>query len=74
MVPNVKKLAAAFNQVRAQNPLENEDDLSTQLQEFLVASGTAHDLSENEIDRLAISVGVPKDRLGEFKEELASWL
>lgn len=74
MVPNIKKLAAAFNQVRAQNPLEYGDDLSTQLQEFLVASGTSHDLSEKEIDRLALSVGVPMDQLGEFKEELASWL
>lgn len=74
MKPVVQKLVSAFNKVRSQNPPEDADDLSTQLQEFLVVSGESHNLSEAEIDRIAMSVGVPQEKLGEFKEELASWL
>lgn len=74
MKPVVQKLAAAFNRVRAENPMEDANDLSTQLQLFLVASRDLPVLSEAEIVRIALSVGVPQEKLGEFMEELASWL
>jgi hypothetical protein len=69
----VAELANAFRATRMSNP-ENANDLSSQLQMFLVASGESHSMNEREIENLALSVGVPSEKLGEFKEELASWL